>query len=744
MHCSRFFLQLLPLRCHRRPAAVLLGCVLLAVWPGAAVASAQESTASESPVFRSEAALLELEVRVTRRGQPVQGLGAERFTVRENDKPQKVAFAEYVPGPRAAAERLRQNPAPQAMGGERVEPVYILIRRSAGAGELNAVHKAIREFLEKNLLPGVHISIDGLPFTSRKEELLAVMDALDGRLKGQDRAKVPLMNRTGMLDDAMRAERQSTLLLNELYTLTDVVPTSPNAPAGAGPTALSGVGPASYNPLGTDFSPATEANMSQRVVETQMRFFQRQSLRSYVDLMRTLGGLRGRKIIVLFQGSFRVNWAESADLLERIRTEALRQRVSIYTVDARGLITNVGLADNPGSAQMAAITLAERAGMESGLMTLADLTGGSYVGGTNNFDLVFRRIYDDLDGYYVIGYYPEDTAKRGRERKIEVQVTEPGTSLAYRKVYFEREDWKRLDEKEKEAELVAALESEAFTGDFPLSVTVDSFLGDGGKTVAVLTVGVPARELNFVANGKVANADVRLALQLFGEGAAKPTEVNQVFREEYAARRLAELKDEPFEYLQHYLQIPLTPGNYRLSVVLRDESDGRTGGYRVNLQIPDLATCMASSSLLLTRYVREEKPGKREADELDFLRWANVRLLPDSSNVVRRGQRLYGLFEVNQLDRKAAASGGKIRLMLRRGGEFLKEIPLTTANSYKEEHRKARFFLDLDTTALTEGIYALYATYERGDTPERVTAADSFVVVSGRTAPDTRDAGAPN
>jgi VWFA-related protein len=689
--------------------------------------------AQDSPVFRSESALMELEVRVTRRGQPVTGLTAESFTVLENKKAQKVAFVEYVPGPRAAAERLRQNPNLRAGQGERIEPVYILIRRSAGAGELYAVHQAIREFIEKNLLPGVQISIDGLPFTSRKEELLAVMDALDRRLKGEKRADLALMNRTGMLDDAMRAERQSTLLLNELYSLTDVVPTSPNAPAGAGPQALSGVGPASYNPLGTDFSAASETNMSQRLVETQMRFFQRQSLRSYVDLMQTLGGLRGRKIIVLFQGSFRVNWADSADLLDRIRTEALRQRVSIYTVDARGLVTNVGLADNPGSAQMAAITVAERAGMESGLMTLADLTGGRYVGGTNNFDLVFQRIYDDLDGYYVLGYYPEDSSKRGRERKIEVKVAEAGTSLAYRKVYFEREEWAKLSDKEKQAELLSALQAESYTGDFPLSVTVDSFLGEDHKTVAVLTVGIPAREVNFVARGNIANADVRLALQLFAEGATVPTEVNQVFREEYSTRRLAELKDEPFEFLQHYLQIPLTPGNYRLSVVLRDESDGRTGAYRVKLQAPDLATCMAPSSLLLTRYVKELKPAEGDAGDLDFLRWANVRLLPDSSNVVRRGQRLYGLFEVNQLDRDAAASGGKMRLQMRRGAEFLKEIPLTTASSYKEAQKKARFFLDLDTSTLDEGVYALYATFERGDTPERVTAADSFVVVSGRS-----------
>lgn len=724
---------------RRRRTAGWLGLTLLAAFAGA-----PDGIAQESPVFRSEAALMELEVRVTRRGQPVTGLNTDRFTVLENNEPQKVAYAEYVPGPRAAAERLKQNPNLRAASGERIEPVYILIRRSAGAGELHAVHHAIREFIEKELLPGVQISIDGLPFTSRKEELLAVMDALDGKLKGEKHGDLALMNRTGMLDDAMRIERQSTLLLNELYSLTDVAPTSPNAPAGAGPVALSGVGPASYNPLGTDFSAATEANMSQRMVETQMRFFQRQGLRTYVDLMRTLGGLRGRKIIVLFQGSFRLNWAESADLLDRIRTEALRQRVSIYTVDARGLITNVGLADNPGSAQMAAITLAERAGMESGLMTLADLTGGRYVGGTNNFDLVFQRIYDDLDGYYVLGYYPQDTRKRGRERKIEVMVAEAGTSLAYRKLYFEREEWKRLSEQEKQAELLAALQSDSFTGDFPIAVSVDTFLGEQGKTVAVLTVGLPAREVNFVPAGKVANADVRLALQLFAEGATKPTEVNQVFREEYSSRRLNELKDEPFEYLQHYLQIPLTPGNYRLSVVLRDESDGRTGGYRLNLNVPDLATCMAPSSLLLTRYAKEIKAPAGEAEDLDFLRWANVRLLPDSSNVVRRGQRLYGLFEVNQLDRRAAASGGKMRLKLRRGGEFLKEIPVTTANSYKQAQKKARFFLDLDTSALTEGVYALYATFERGDTPERATAAESFVVVSGRSAGDAAQAGAPN
>ena len=85
----------------RRPGAVRLAVLVLAgAWAGApAAASAQEAPAAQPPIFRVDVALVRVEVLVTEKGQPVHGLHAGDFELRDDGRVQALepVLEERVP-----------------------------------------------------------------------------------------------------------------------------------------------------------------------------------------------------------------------------------------------------------------------------------------------------------------------------------------------------------------------------------------------------------------------------------------------------------------------------------------------------------------------------------------------------------------------------------------------------------------------------------------------------------------------
>jgi VWFA-related protein len=72
------------------------------------------------------------------------------------------------------------------------------------------------------------------------------------------------------------------------------------------------------------------------------------------------------------------------------------------------------------------------------LRTMAAATDGDTVLQLYNSDLTpgLRRIAEDLQAYYLLGYYSTNPALDGRFRKIEVKIPQPGVSLTARRGYL--------------------------------------------------------------------------------------------------------------------------------------------------------------------------------------------------------------------------------------------------------------------------------------------------------------------
>lgn len=357
-------------------------------------------------------------------------------------------------------------------------------------------------------------------------------------------------------------------------------------------------------------------------------------------VLRSLINKPGRKSVVLFSENFRIldyNKQRSERLVQKMRQLAdysNRASATVYTVDTSGvqplsptavdsplaaqLIPELGLGggNGPPPAGTRAAAAMEARGLESEsgfaalnalaelgrnsyfesqsvLKYLADLTGGINIRNTNNISGGIKRILEDQNGYYLVGYRPDESTidpKTGQRRplKIRVKVNRPGLSVRTRNSFYGLNgEAKPGAGRTRDEQLQAALDS-PFAGDMRLRLT-SLFGKDQGKTPFVRAmVYVEARDLKFreeTDHNHKATIDM-VVLTMDESGRV----VDQVNRTETVSAK-GEAYDRLLQQgLTYVLNVPVKqPGAYQVRVAVRDAASEKTGSASQFVEIPDLA-----------------------------------------------------------------------------------------------------------------------------------------------------------
>ena len=389
----------------KRSSFTLVSAVTLALSMGClGVLSLKAQQPEEIPVFRSEATLLEIEVKVVGNGgEPVEGLTKEDFSLQENGEPKTIATFEFITGP---------EQVPSQSDAANVIPDRLLTREAAESllrqttwiyiachGDMfsrSRAYGAIRRFVKNDLRQGVMISLAGAPFTADKRQLLVTLDRMAGDTPG-DYSQLSLQADQEFLRQVAKFAQEHI---------------EGNSPGSGALRRLSAIKTTQDNRL---------------------------AIEAYIDLARGLGALPGKKIVVLFSPVFAVT-RETSDLVRQLEAVALRARVSFYPVDARGLTalsdsitSDIGVGE--GSNVQSLISSKLTAESYQDLKVMADITGGRAVIDNTNLGEIFERVYEDRSSYYVLGYYPPPSDGRGKQRRISIKVSRPKVKLSYRRGY---------------------------------------------------------------------------------------------------------------------------------------------------------------------------------------------------------------------------------------------------------------------------------------------------------------------
>ena len=438
----------------RRVAALVCFAALSAASATAQTASAAPAgpTKPAAPVIRTNANLVLVDVVVTDRDKPVEGLGEAQFHVFENGKEQRITnFEEH-----RADDALRSGEPPKLPADVYSNYPRFAITSAANVLLLDALNTPLPDQMNvrrqmlgyvKHIRSGTRIAVFTLASRLRMIEGFttdaAALEAAMARGKGGPEQPVLLQSPQDQDD------------LNETATL------------------MSSLDGGAMQQFVAD---SESYQTDQRVALT---------LDALAQLGRYLATIPGRKNLIWFSGSFPLQIDANAALNPtsgsspldpfspmRNYSEQVKQtdsllataRVAVYPVDARGLMNLASVdasrgfnspimappsvsrhggssatASGPGmsAAQKADAQFLQRTANELQTMNqIAEETGGKAFGNSNGLNDAIARAIANGSSYYTLGYIPDRLNRDGLFHSIRVQVDGPKRDLAYRRGYY--------------------------------------------------------------------------------------------------------------------------------------------------------------------------------------------------------------------------------------------------------------------------------------------------------------------
>ena len=428
-------------------------------------------------------------------------------------------------------------------------------------------------------------------------------------------------------------------------------------------------------------------------------------LRNSMSAAGTLGALTlairgtrdlpGRKAIIFVSEGFQLLLREPGDstrlpdarvryALDSVIDQATRAGVVIYSLDSRGLQTgglqaadNIKRPDSDSTTMEASVRGAAAGRLElnrdtqESMAYLAEQTGGFAVLNTNDLARGLGRITDDLRGYYVIGYVPEDgtfasKGKTPRFHKIAINVRRSGLRVKTRKEFLGISDPQEVAGPATPAEqLVHAATSPFAATDIALRATaLPGYAPEEGMFIRTL-LHIDARALTFAggeSGRKTASVDV-LGMVFNLEGIA----VGHLSTGFAVALTAAAESDALRDGLAYTLRLPISrAGGYQVRFAVRDQNSGAMGSAGEFVNVDDMAGGAFALSGIVLRGDRGDSQGPGEADQIALTPAQSIR-------VYRPGTRLSYAYEIYN-----ASTVVEVAASIRRGTERVFATPPST------------------------------------------------------------------
>ncbi len=432
-----------------RSSITLLSIALFSL--SGALAQSPAQAQPETPTYQVSARDVIVDVVVTNdKGEPVKGLKASDFQVKEDGKPQKVDFFEghtaktLPPGAIAPLPQMPPNVYTNVPPAPPSDAVNVLLLDMLNTPEQNFAYsrEQVMQFL-KNVKPGTRMAIVTLGdkvnfvtgFTTDASTLLA---ALSDTKKGQQgQVSQSLVTRSDeSTQNASVAFQQS-----------------------------SNVGQSTASIVALQSAYATQSDFASRN-RTLM------TLEALRHLANFLGNVPGRKNLLWFSSDFPVyllpNLSERGandynlvpnSMVRKTADELTAARVAVYPIQAQGIMndswfladsggagntptyTGSAGAPNLGTANAAIVssTLTSDAGKRSNVTAemnqLAADTGGKAFYNNNDLTTATARAIADGSDYYALTYSPPNQKLDGKYRSIDIRIPDTKYHLSFRRGY---------------------------------------------------------------------------------------------------------------------------------------------------------------------------------------------------------------------------------------------------------------------------------------------------------------------
>src|SRR5580704_11637910 len=368
--------------------------------------------------------------------------------------------------------------------------------------------------------------------------------------------------------------------------------------------------------------------------------------------MQALGKIQQKKSLIYFSNGISQTGTDNQSALRAATAAAVKNNVSIYPVDVRGL-----QAFPPGGeAQSASLhgqsayngnavlnDLNNNAASQETLSTLAADTGGKAFFDTNDFSGVFTQVQKDSSAYYVLGFTSTNALKDGHYRRLKVVVNRADVKLEFRPGYYAGRDYQHLNRADREAQLEDELAAELPQTDVPLYAGTAYFRQDESHYYLSVSLVIPGSQIPFVQEKDKDNATVDIIgeVRLDGKGKVPVGQLRDTVK--LAVDSTQQVRRKNVQYNTGFV---LAPGNYHLKFIVRENQTGRMGSFETDVQVPDLRKAplrMSSVVLSSLRAPVTNAPKKKGANPLIQ---DQTQLVPNVTHVFTRDQHLYLQYEI--------------------------------------------------------------------------------------------------
>jgi len=612
---------------------------------GVLIASAQQEPLPRGAFkFETTTQLVVVNVAVKdKSGKPIEGLKASDFVVSEDGKPQKVSVFEFqrleepiaTPAQRALIPRTAAPAATPAPAEKKAAPVQIVPSKP---GEIR--------YRDRRLLV-MFFDLTSMPTADQLRAQKAALKFLDSQMTASDMmAVMTFSNDLKVLQDFTN-DRDA--LIRTIKGLT----------IGEG-SELAANGATSSDETSADTGDAYTAD------DTEFNIFNTdRKLAAIETASRMLSSLPEKKALIYFASGMTKTGVDNEAQMRATVNAAIRGNVSLYPIDARGLVAQAPLGDatkaSPGgqgmySGSAARSNMSNFQGQQESLYTLAADTGGKALLDENDLSLGIQQAQKDIASYYILGYYSTNEKMDGRYRRIKIQLAGKTQTarLDYRSGYFASKQFHDFNSTDRERQLQEALMLGDPVTDLPIAMEVAHFRLARDRYFVPLAVKIPGSELELAKHGGAE----RTRLDFIGQVKdAKGTLVATV-RDDIDVKLKGENTGQLSKRnLQYDTGFTLQPGSYTLKFLARENETGKMGTFETKFTIPDLTTernYLPISSVVLSNQREDLKAAVASAERDKKLLEANPliqdgeKLVPSVTRVFRTDQEMYVYLEAYQ------------------------------------------------------------------------------------------------
>ncbi len=680
------------------PASVLV----FAAPAGAPQSGTLGGKSNPSYVIKSQTNVVLVDVRVwDKSGKPVEGLKASDFQVLEDGKPQTVtSFSE---------ENIPTLTQATAAGSQSAVINLANLPPDAQPGKIVQDHRLIVLFFDMTAMP-----VDDLT-----RAIQAATNFVNKESTAADLVSVVIYSyQLKVLQDFTndRSVLDKTLDAIRVGATSQLAQSGPEGEAGT--TDLSG-----NEVVSQDVSDAFTPD------ETEFNIFNTdEKLAAIQSLAQMLQDVPGRKLVIHFSSGIERTGLENEAQLRATVDAANRSNVSLYTMDARGLValppggdassaSPSGTALYTGQAMYSAVSSLE--GSRETLATLATDTGGRSFYDTNDFSQAFRDIQQENSSYYLLGYTPTNTKADGRFRRITVKVDRPGEKVESRPGYFAPKNWRQLTREDKEVQLQQAMGLDAPFVDLPFVVEPSYFRLSDGDYYVVLAAKIPGSELSFQKKSGAHQTAFDFAWRATSGKDKRPA---GFLRDTLPVKLSGETYDRVLAgNILYEGAMVLPPGKYQLKAVVRENETGKIGSFEVPLDLPQTSTPgLSLSSVVLSNQLEQPGAEKRRMrlGMEDPLEIGGRALVPSVTRVFRTNQVLYVYLQSYVSKGKnnsgvAAASGNagapRVGLVFFRHGMRIADAGPFDGKAIKSKNQKATYLVQIPLDKFRPGRYLVQA-----------------------------------